>query len=303
MPTVKTKRLMSRVAGGHFYSVIAALLLACVLAPAAHAQDAWSVNDSQANDKLSDIKDNTKNTNTDTTAIKNALGDSNGGGNKTVNANLDAINKKLYIGNDSNGQPFTRPGDRVVDPDQPLPASTSAEATLDDGSSCTQLPSAQQDNCKKIVAIQNAQYKYMLLMYETNAKRNTILKNLLDERSKIQAEDVNQYGKLEDNTNKLTALYNLIALDQQQMATVNFAYNANLAYLRTSQAQLARSANTGKPKASWTQISLPGIGAVDLGSQLSALVSGVALTAALKDAHSTKPSGMQTLSIGDSNGW
>lgn len=303
MPTVKTKHLVSRVAGRRFYGVVAALFLACVLAPAAHAQDAWSVNDSQANDKLSDIKDNTKNTNTDTTAIKNALGDSNGGGNKTVNANLDAINQKLFIGNEGNGQPFTRPGDRVADPEQPLPASSSAEATLDDGSSCTQLPEAQQANCKKIVAIQNAQYKYMLLMYETNAKRNTILKNLLDERSNIKAGDVNQYGKLEDNTNKLTALYNLIALDQQQMATVNFAYNANLAYLRTSQAQLARSANTGKPKASWTQISLPGIGAVDLGSQLSALVSGVALTEALKDAHSTKPSGMQTLSIGDSNGW
>lgn len=303
MPTIKTKRLVLHIAGRRIYAVITALLLACVLAPSVHAQDAWSVNDSQANDKLSDIKDNTKGTNDDTTAMKNALGDSNAGGGKTLNANLDAVNKKLFIGSDSNGQPFTRPGDRVADPAQPLPASGSAEATLDDGSSCTQLPDAQQANCKQIIAIQNAQYKYMLLMYETNAKRNTILTALLDERSKITADDVNQYGKLEDNTNKLTALYNLIALDQQQMATVNYAYTANLTYLRTAQAQLARSANTGKPKASWTTISLPGIGSVDLGSQLSSLVSGVALTAALQNAHSTKPAGMQTLSIGQSNGY
>lgn len=301
MPTIKTKQPVSRVFGRRFYTAIATLLLACVVAPAAHAQ--WAVNDEQANDKLSDIKDNTKGTNNDTTAMKNALGDSQAGGGKTVNANLDAVNRKLIIGNSDNGQPFTRPGVRVADPEQALPASSSSAATLDDGSNCTQMPDAQQDNCKKIVAIQNAQYKYMLLMYETNAKRNTILTNLLDERSKINADDANQYGKLEDNTNKLTALYNLIALDQQQMATVNYAYTANLTYLRTAQAQLSRSANTGKPKASWTQLNLPGVGSIDLSSQIGSLISGVALTGALKAAHSSKPEGIQTLSIGESNGW
>ena len=303
MPTIKINRPVSRVLGRRLQALVAALLLACVIAPVAHAQDAWSVNDSQANDKLSDIKENTKNTNNDTTDMKKALGDSQSGGGNTLNANLDAINKKMVIGNKTNGQPFTRPGDRVDDPEQPLPASGSTAATLDDGSNCTQLPSAQQPNCKQIVAIENAQYKYMLLMYETNAKRNAILTSLLDERAKIDENDANQYGKLEDNTNKLTALYNLIALDQQQMATVNYAYTANLTYLRTAQAQLSRSANTGKPKASWTQVNLPGVGSIDLSSQISSLISGVALTGALKGVQSSKPDGIQTLTIGQSNGW
>jgi hypothetical protein len=305
MPTIKTNQPVSRVIGRRFYAAVASLLLACVLAPAVHAQDAWSVNDSQANDKLSNIKDNTKGTNDDTTAMKNALGDSNAGGGKTVNANLDAINKKLFIGSANNNQPYkdTQPGPRVVDPDQALPASSSTAATLNDGSDCTQIPDAQQDNCKKIVAIQNAQYKYMLTMYENNKARDTMLRELLKERSNITADDVNQYGKLEDNTNKLTALYNLIALDQQQMATVNFAYDANLQFLRASQAQLARQANTGKPKASWTSINLPGVGAIDLSSQISGLISGVALTTALDSVQSTAPKGLQTLAIGKSNGW
>ncbi|MDR6644130.1 hypothetical protein J2X57_003368 [Luteibacter sp. 1214] len=302
MPTINCTSVRSHATGRRFFGAVAALLLACVIAPAVHAQQEWAVHDSDANSTLSDIKGNTKGTNTDTTALKTAIGDTNAGGGNTVNANLDAINKKLIIGNSENNQPYkdSQPGARVVDPDEVLPASTST--ALDDGAGCKAVADAQQATCNKIVAIQNAKYKYMLLMYETNKKRDDMLRELLIERSKITASDANQYGKLEDNTNKLTALYNLISLDQQQMATVNYAYDANIEYLRKAQALMARGANTGKKADSWTNISLPTGDTIDLGPAISGLISGAALQAALQSVKSTAPSGMQRLSIGDSNG-
>lgn len=295
MPTIKSASLLSHTAGRRLCGAMVAVLFACVMAPAAQAQDAWSVKDSEANGTLNDIKGNTGD-------LKTAVGTSKDGGGNTVNANLDAINKKLVIGNTENNQAYkdTQPGTRVVDPDEPLPASDNN--VLDDGAGCKAVADAQQETCKKIVAIQNSKYKYMLLMYETNKKRDDMLRELLIERSKITANDANQYGKLEDNTNKLTALYNLIALDQQQMATVNYAYDANVEYLRKTQALMARGANTGKKPSSWTNISLPGVGSVDLGSALGTLATGVALSTALNSVKSTAPDGLQRLSIGNSNG-
>ena len=290
LPSIPRRQnsLLHRLLGAATFSL--ALSLA---APAAHAQ--WAVNDANANATLKQIETHTKDTVTQTTDINTVLGKTLGDGS-TVNGNINAINEKLKIGTYDQKQP----GDRVKDPAQALPADTT---TLDDGTRCKAVAQPQQATCQQIVNIENAQYQYMLTMYKNTQTRDEMLRELLKERAAIQSNDPNQFGKLEDNTNKLTALYNLIALDQQQMQTVNYAYEANLRFLRAKQTLSANAASTGKPPSDWGSISLPGIGDVNIGSAISGLATGAALKASLDGVQSSKPEGMQTLSIGESNGF
>ncbi|MDQ0010331.1 hypothetical protein J2T07_002521 [Luteibacter jiangsuensis] len=281
--------LLRRLLGGGTFLI--ALLAAT---PAAQAQ--WAVNDADANTKLGQIEQHTNDTVSQTKDINKVLGQTGDGDGKTINANLDAINKKFKIGQYKD----TQPGPRVADPKKALPEDSTQ---LDDGTRCKAVAEPQQANCKLIVDLENAQYQYMLTMYKNTKTRDDMLRELLKERQAIGADDPNQYGKLEDNTNKLTALYNLIALDQQQMQTVNYAYEANLKYLRSQQTLAANAANTGKKPSEWGSIQLPGVGDVDIGSAISGLATGAVLSETLKGVQSDKPSGMQTLSIGESNGF
>lgn len=294
-----------RIASG--VALIAALL---VVAPSAHAQ--WAVNDAEANGQLGTIQTNTSNTadNTKDTAdntsetvtqtkdmnkVLGTIGDNYQ--STTINGHLEAINSKLAIGTYDN----KKPGSRVKDPDKALPKS--GGTALNDGTSCKTVAQPQQSTCQEIVALENAQYQYMLLMYETTATRDATLRDLLTEREGIQANDANQFGKLEDNTNKLTALYNLIALDHQQMEAVNYAYDANIRFLRSKQTLAANAASTGKDPTKGDGISIPGIGDVNLGSVISGLSTGAALALALDGVATSTPSGMKTLKIGESNGF
>jgi hypothetical protein len=254
--------------------VSVAMALAALSPLSANAQ--WKVNDKDAN---------------------SVLGTTTGG--KTINQNLDAINKKLIIGSYDTSQP----GKRMDDPTQALPAPDGTTSTLDDGAHCNAVAKPQQTTCNKIVAIENAQYKYMLTVYKTSATRQDMLQKLLDERGAIKSDDASQYGKLESNTNKLTALYNLIALDRQQMEAVNYAYEANLRYLRASQALDAQAAQKGTPRKDLGSFSVPGMGDIDIGSLVNAAVTGLALKTALSTAQSNKPDDIHRLKIGQSNGW
>ncbi|MEX1828789.1 hypothetical protein [Luteibacter sp. CQ10] len=288
---VKTFRLPSSLRRLALLAAVA--IVGGLSAPAAHAQ--WAVNDTDANTKL-------ETANKTLEKIKENLGDQVGDG-KTLNGNLDLIRQKMSIG----AFVEKRPGDRASDPDSALPKKDAPEATLvKDDSSCKQLPDPQQENCKKIIEIQNAQYKFMAAMYANSAVRDQTLRDIIADRKNIDPNDVNSLGKLEENTNQLTALYNLIALDQQQIQTVNYAYDANLKFLREEQARLSREANTGKPSSSAGSglgFPLPGGGSIDIGSAIGALVTGGVLDAALHDAHSKEPEGYKTLAIGKSNGW
>jgi hypothetical protein len=230
------------------------------------------------------------------TDANRVLGTTTGG--KTINQNLDAINKKLVIGTNNKDNP----GTRMEDPAKALPAPDATEATLDNGEHCKAVATAQQDTCKAIVDIENAQYKYMLTVYKTSDTRQKMLQKLLDEREAIQ-DNPNQYGMLESNSNKLMALYNLIALDRQQMESVNYAYEANLRYLRASQAMNAEAAQSGTPRDKLGSLTIPGMGDIDLGSLINAAVTGLTLKAALDVAQSNKPDELHRLSIGKSNGW
>jgi hypothetical protein len=252
--------------------VIAALTIPFIFAISTTAHAQWRVKDEDAN---------------------KTLGDS---GNGTISSNVYNLNKKLtVIGNES------KPGDRIADPTPALPKPDDGTATLDDGKQCDSVAKAQTETCKKIVDIENAQYKFMLSVYKTSNDRNEVLKTLLTERNGLKADD---YGKIADNTNKLTALYNLIALDRQQMESVNYAYEANLRYLRATQARAADSAQTGSGKSGGGGggITLPGIGEVNLGAVISGLTTGVVLKGAL-DAQQTNADGMKTLSISKGSSW
>ncbi|MET0934634.1 MAG: hypothetical protein ABWX83_01495 [Luteibacter sp.] len=250
------------------------MLAILVIAPlSAHAQ--WQVNDKDANKVLGQPVKGT-----------------------TINDNLDAINKKLIIGANNTDNP----GPRMEDPSKALPAPDAAEATLDKGERCKAVATAQQATCQAIVDIENAQYKYMLTVYKTSDTRQKMLQKLLDEREAIK-DNPNQYGMLESNSNKLMALYNLIALDRQQMESVNYAYEANLRYLRASQAMDAEAAQTGTPRKDLGKLTVPGMGDIDIGSLVNAAITGVTLKAALEVAQSNKPDELHRLSIGKSNGW
>lgn len=286
----------------------AALVLGLLIAaPSAHAQ--WAVNDAEANQHLDQIEThtndtatNTKDTVTQTTNVNKVLGTtSDTYTSTTVNGRLDSINKKFLIGTYDD----QKPGVRVANPTQALPSS--GGPPLDDGSSCNTVAQPQQATCKQIVDLENAQYKYMLLMYENTATRDTTLRDLLTERKNItdgDQGDISQFGKLEDNTNKLTALYNLIALDHQQMEAVNYAYEANIRYLRAKQTLAANSASSGKdPTKTPGGIDIPGIGNVQIGQVISGFVTGAALTVALDGVATATPDGMKTLKIGQSNGF
>jgi hypothetical protein len=260
----------------------------------------WQVHDTEANGQLStanghlsSIESENKSMHSDLNGVLGKTGDSEA--QRTIDGYLNSINSTLKIGTFDP----KKPGTRVADPDQVLPDDSAEAAKLDNGVRCDKVAEPQQATCKQIVAIENAQYKYMLTMYKNTATRYEVLKQLLDERNSINANDVNQFGKLEDNTNKLTALYNLLALDQQQMQTVNYAYEANLRYLRNQQALAAKSAATGEDHTSAGSISLPGIGSVQVGSVISGIAAGAALKEALKDAQSTAPEGILHLKVSD----
>lgn len=259
-------------------SLAAMILTGSVIAPEAHAQ--WAVHD-KANDTLNTTMGGTTDGN-------------------SVNDNLNAIRKKLMISDYTNG----RPGDRVKDPASTIPTDTTRLIPTGD-KRCDALPDPQQTNCNKIVEIQNAQYQYMLTMYANSKTRNDMLQAIIADRKSIKADDPNALGKIEENTNQLTALYNLIALDQAQMQSVNYAYEANLRFLREEQGRLARAANSGKTadKPSPFTIPLPGGGDLDIGKALPSIAAGAALKLALDGVQSDKPSGIQTLSISQSNGW
>lgn len=274
-----------------------ATLLCGAMVPSAHAQ--WHVTDETTHTKQDELKD----------YMSQNIGNKGDSGTTTVNGNLDSINKKFVIGTYNAKQP----GDRVDPPKSALPADDKNATGPVSDAYCSDVPEPQQANCKKIVEIENAQYQYMVTMYNNTTKRYQTLKDLLDERSNINSDDPNQFGKLQDNTNKLTALYNLLAIDQQQMQSVNYAYDANLNFLREQQAQLAKAANTGQaPKSSGSGgdgggilgglgISLPGGSDLNIGAAVTALTTGAVLKTTLEDKKSQAPQGMQHLSI--TNGW
>jgi hypothetical protein len=261
-----------------------ALLLAMLMvAPVAlHAQsvddgDGWHVTDSQTHDKL------------------DALYSKNGDGVQDIDTHTRNIDSNFKIGS------YVSPGTRQSDPtstgSSALAGASStsspfASATLNDGmDQCDNVAQGQQSNCKEIVQTQNAQYMYMTAAYANTAIRNTALQSLLTERQNIKSSSCSNtststsnntcIGLLEDNTNKLMALYSMMAIDRQQMESANHAYDARIRYLRDYQARLANAAATGGPTPSGGSGSDTFPIPPAVGSLISNAVAGVVMAGAL----------------------
>lgn len=96
-----------------------------------------------------------------------------------------------------------------------------------------------------MVKTENAQFIYMVKFHEMTAERLKRLDEIEQERQGLENKPEN-YGKLQDNTNKLLALNTRMELDEAQMQSAMNAYDTRLAYLRTLQAQKTEEALSGK---------------------------------------------------------
>ncbi|HEX7815546.1 hypothetical protein [Dyella sp.] len=255
------------------------IALLCLAVPAVHAQVA--VQDQTVGSNTGDIKSSASNIDTNT---------------KNIDTNTKNINNQLKIAGKGTGVGGTDDafGKRVEDPKQAWDTTmTYGDSSVDN--QCNKYADVQKSECQELVKTEQAQYLYMVVMYKNTKDRNDILTKLIQERNAL-TED--QYGKIEENTNKLETLRALMDLDQQQMQTTMNAYQSRIHWLENQLAQDAKAAMSGEPKASsWS------IGGFDLGSMASSVVSGVVLKGALSAAQSSEPSGMKTLSITDSNGF
>ncbi len=308
---MKTTSLLRAIPCGGARRARCVLLLASLwlTAPLAlHAQsmddtDGWHVTDKSTHDKL------------------DALYNKNKDGVQDIDTHTRNIDSNFKIGS------YVSPGDRLADPTSttaaPAGASSSqspfATATMEDGmDQCANVAKGQQDTCKEIVHTQNAQYMYMTTAYANTATRNTALQALLKERQNIKSSSCSSSGSsssgstgsggdtstciglLEDNTNKLMALYSLMTLDRQQMESANHAYEARLRYLLNYQARLANAAATGGPTPSSGGSSGSGLpGSIDIGNLISTAVAGGVMAGALTTSSVNGP----TLGIEKSNGF
>lgn len=90
--------------------------------------------------------------------------------------------------------------------------------------------------CKEIVETEKAQFKYNLMMSELASKRYERYWAIADERNKLKGNDA---GKLQSNTNKMTALLTLVGIDAAQQKAYNDVYEARIAFLSASRDALA----------------------------------------------------------------
>jgi protein-arginine kinase activator protein McsA len=218
---------------------------------------------------------------------------------KDANSKLDELKNKLDDANTKLGQiqnigSYKELGKIVPDPDQPLVKQTLQQ----DVTQCQSRPSSQQALCEEIIKTRNAQMAYMVTMFEYAKTRDQQLRDIETERQNIASTDV---GKLEDNTNKLLALNTQLAIDQQQLQSVMYAYETRLKYLRDQQTKLAEAAQTGNPPDKTTGL----FGGLDpnVAQALTALTTGVVLKGALIAVKTPTPSDMRRLHVGDSNGY
>lgn len=160
----------------------------------------------------------------------------------------DAI-KELETANDKLGDIYSShqigshkaSGEMVTDPELKIEKGT---ITLTTGTErCKSANQEQKTTCEDIAKTENSQYLYMVKMFEITTKRKEILEEIENERSGLSGEK--DFGKLQNNTNKLLALNARMSLDRAQMESAMHAYETRLRYLRQFQAQQTKDRLTG----------------------------------------------------------
>lgn len=249
--------------------VVFLLLVLCL--GAAHAQDAVAVTDQNVVKNTDSVK-----TNTDRIS-KQVGGSSSSDSSDTVNGHLRNIDT-VGTGNAPASSSSSVAAPTVALVNMPSPET----------SQCNSVAIAQMANCVEILKTQNSQYQYMKAMYDNTFSREKDLKSLIAERQALRSED---YGKVEDNTNKMIALRAQMDIDRQQMESVNSVYSLRLNYLQAQQTRLAQAASSGSSSSTDNAIT----------NTIGQIVSGAVLKGALTLQQTNN--GAQTLGIEDTNGF
>jgi hypothetical protein len=175
----------------------------------------------------------------------------------TVTHHLNDINDRLVIGGDD----FTAGGDRddqAFEPqqeDDKLPADKArptAAADVDLSKRCpasglaslTGVAKEQNTVCVEMYRTEIAKYRFSLEMYELAQTRNQKLQEIIEERNALTEED---FGKMEENTNKLVALTAQMDNDRDRYSAYMNAYDARTAHLQKASDVLGRAAISGGP--------------------------------------------------------
>lgn len=227
--------------------------IAAVLTTGAASAD-WKVYDQRVDEVLKDIRDN-------------YIGKKGG----TVTDNLDEMNDRLAIKGDdvSTGEDSADDKKLVVpkeaddklsetDPGKPTAA---AKVGIDQrcpggsgggiggavggaiGAATGQsIPAQQTIVCKDTYNTEIAMYRFSLEMYALAKTRNTKLHAIIDERNAL---DENDFGKMEENSNKLLALQTQMDNDRDRYQTYMQAYSARLTHLQKSSDLLSKQAIGG----------------------------------------------------------
>lgn len=155
---------------------------------------------------------------------------------------------------------------------------------------CGGTRAEQKAICQEIVRTENAQFIYNVRFHEMAAERLERLREIEEERQAL-GDSPQNYGKLQDNTNKLLALNTRMALDNAQMESATQAYSARLAFLKNYQAQKTREQMSGRASGAGGG----GLFDIDLGSLGGAVVGGVVLKGALETQQSSEPEGYKRM--------
>lgn len=194
-------------------------------------------------------------------------------GEGDVNKKLDQIYKQHGIGS------HKASGEAVTDPEQKIEKGIITLTTGTDR--CNSANSDQKATCEEIIKTENSQYLYMVKMFEITTKRKEILNEIEQERAGLGS-GVDNFGKLQSNTNKLIALNTRMALDQAQMESAMHAYETRLRYLK--QYQTKQTDNRMKGEASGGSSPFGDVGAIG-----STLVAGAVLGGTLEALKSPEP--------------
>lgn len=273
---------------------------ACLLISGAASAD-WRVYDSRVEGKVDEVSNRIGNT---------SVGGSGGSSGGTVTGNQKQMFDQYTLGTyQSSGNAVEHPrwptsngtpGAGGADSSSPFKlenfkdmvggpagAGNTAMALQSNLGKCGAYRDQQKAICEEIVKTENAQFIYMVKFHEMAAERLERLDAIEQEREQL-GEDPKNYGKLQDNTNKLLALNTRMSLDTVQMESAMNAYEARLAYLRALQAQKTTEALAGKSTGGDSPFG-------DIGDIAGALIDGATLKAALNGLQSDTPEGFRDM--------
>lgn len=231
-------------------------LLGLLLA-SGHANAEWLVRDTQANKRLQ--------------SIDNKLGEAN----KSLDQSEEYLRRLQRI-----GTAITKYEETAKIPDQRKLAQVEADYGIE---RCAKYASNavakdQLANCQEIVRTENAQYNYMVIMYDIADTRQTAFRTLVDQRKNIREDGKNGgHGLLQDNTNKLVALQTAMQIDQQRTLAAMNAFEARVRALNHRQATLTAEALAGEKKGNGSPEDMITGGLESLGKKLAG--GGVMLAA------------------------